>query len=503
MAFTIFCIILIASLVIAILSKKGAVSSNMNDVMTASGSFGAFLVFFVSVGEIYSIGTMIGTPGSIYANGATYGVWFICYILLAYCVGYFMNPAIWRMGQLAGANSIGDVIGWRYNSKGLEVIVALVAIIFLTPWIQNQFAGMAILFEYLNIGVSFIAAVVISSVLAFVYIAVAGIRAPAWVSVLKDILLVCSIIIVGIAAAVKMPGGVSGIFHSVAESNPKSLIISNEGGATNIEFTMSTILFQMLGFYMLPISFQALLTSKSDHNLRRNSIFMPLYMIMFPFLVIAAYYAVARIPNLENSDYSLLAIAVDTLPEWMIGVIAGGGALTAILVMAISALCVGGLFSKNILGVIKPDLEEKKMTSMTRVVTALFLIFAAVVALYFPALMANVTTLAYGGLSQTFIAVLLGFFWKKANKYGVGAGILAGLGSYALIKMLLGSPFGINPGFYAMLINLIITVVVSLMTRTDDITARRFDYYQMTKVVRGNKLVDMEDEEEQTCTIAN
>lgn len=62
---------------------------------------------------------------------------------------------------------------------------------------------MAILFEYLNIGVSFIAAVVIATVLAFIYIAVAGIRAPAWVSVMKDILLVCSIIVVGIAAIVR------------------------------------------------------------------------------------------------------------------------------------------------------------------------------------------------------------------------------------------------------------------------------------------------------------
>ena len=74
----------------------------------------------------------------------------------------------------------------------------------------------------------------------------------------------------------------------------------------------------MLGFYMLPISFQALLTSKSGNTLRKNSILMPLYMIMFPFLVIAAYYAVAEIPNLENSDWSLLAIAVDTLPGWTI-----------------------------------------------------------------------------------------------------------------------------------------------------------------------------------------
>ena len=137
------------------------------------------------------------------------------------------------------------------------------------------------LFEYLNIGVSFIAAVVIATALAFIYIAVAGIRAPAWVSVMKDILPVMSIIIIGIAAVVKMPGGVGGIFHKVAETNPEKLIISTNPGETNVEYTMSTIMFQMLGFYMLPISFQALLTSKSGNTLRKNSILMPLYMIMF------------------------------------------------------------------------------------------------------------------------------------------------------------------------------------------------------------------------------
>jgi SSS family solute:Na+ symporter len=245
----------------------------------------------------------------------------------------------------------------------MQILVALVAIGFLTPWIQNQYAGMAILFEYLNIGVTFVAGVVISSVLAFVYIAIAGIRAPAWVSVLKDILLIASIVIVGVAAAVHMDGGVGGIFKTVAETKPEALVVPMHPITQNVTFLMTTILFQMLGFYMLPISFQALLTSKNEHNLRKNSIYMPLYMIMFPFLTIAAYYAVATIPDLPNKDFAFLAIAVNTLPEWVIGLIAGGGALTAILVMAISALCVGGLFSKNILGVIKPGMKQKTMTN--------------------------------------------------------------------------------------------------------------------------------------------
>ncbi|HYE67678.1 MAG TPA: sodium:solute symporter family protein [Anaerovoracaceae bacterium] len=482
MALFVFSAILILSLVIAVMSKKGAIGSSMDDVMTASGSFGAFLIFFVSVGEIYSIGTMIGAPGAIFANGATYGTWFICYILLAYVIGYFLNPAIWRMGQLAKAVSIGDVIGWRYNSKGMQVLVALVGIGFLTPWIQNQYAGMAILFEYLNIGVSFVAAVVISSVLAFAYIAIAGIRAPAWVSVLKDILLIAAIVVVGVAAAVNMPGGVGGIFKTVAETKPEMLIVPTEPITKSVTFVMSTILFQMLGFYMLPISFQALLTSKNEHNLRKNSIYMPMYMIMFPFLVIAAYYAVAVIPDLPNKDFALLAIAVDLLPNWVIGLIAGGGALTAILVMAISALCVGGLFSKNILGVIKPNMPQKAMTNWTRIATAVFLIFGMLTALYFPALMANVITLAYGGLTQTIVAVVFGFFWKRATKWGIGAGIIAGVVSLAMIKNLMLVPWlGMNFGFWALLINLVVAVIVSLLTKPDAVAMKRFEAFKAAK----------------------
>lgn len=482
MALVVFSGILILSVIIALMAKKGAIGSSMDDVMTASGSFGAFLIFFISIGEIYSIGTMIGAPGAIYSSGASYGVWFITYILLAYTVGYFLNPAIWRMGQLAKAVSIGDVIGWRYNSKGMQVLVALVGIGFLTPWIQNQYAGMAILFEYLNIGVSFFAAVLISSLLAFIYIAVAGIRAPAWVSVLKDFLLIISIVTVGVGAAVVMDGGIGGIFKDVAATKPEMLIVPMEHATKGATYMFSTIIFQMLGFYMLPISFQALLTSKNAHNLRRNSIFMPMYMIMFPFLVIAAYYAVATIPELANKDYALLSVAISIFPDWVIGMIAGGGALTAILVMAISALCVGGLFSKNILGVIRPETSQKAMTNWTRVVTAVFLIFGMLTALYFPALMASVITLAYGGLSQTFVAVFLGFFWKGATKWGVGAGLLSGVATLSgIINLMDASPLGINPGFWALTVNFIVAIVVSLMTKPDVATAKRFEAFQMAK----------------------
>lgn len=468
MAIIVFILVLVLSVVLAVLSVRGKITSNMNELMTASGSFGAFLMFFLSVGEIYSIGTLIGTPGAIYSKGASYVVWFIIYILLAYPIGYFINPLIRKLGKLSNGSTVSDLIGWRFNSKGVQVVTACVAIGFCIPWVQNQFSGMTILYKYLNLGLTPIMGIIISIILAFVYIAVAGIKAPAWVSVLKDVLLIGAIIIVGSVCIAKTNGGVAGVFDDAIKTAPETLTIESAA----MPFTITTIIFNMLGFYCLPFTLQGTLTSKSGKILRKNSIYMPLYMIMMPFLVITAYFAVSHYSTLELPDHALLAVAVDNLPSWVVGLIAGGGALTAILVMAFVALCVGGLFSKNILGVIKPDMNDKTMSYLTKLVTLIFLVASGVVSIYIPSLMLGLIALSYTGLGQMFVSLFLGFTWKRATKWGVICGLL---GSMVFIFAVPVMPYGMSKGFIAILINFALTIGVSLMTKPDSVTMARFE----------------------------
>ena len=99
----VFVALMAFSVVLAFMAKRGVIADSMDDVMVAGRSFGAFMVFFVTVGETYGIGTMIGVPGAIYSKGVSYSLWFLGYILLGFVVGYFMNPAIWRMGKISGA----------------------------------------------------------------------------------------------------------------------------------------------------------------------------------------------------------------------------------------------------------------------------------------------------------------------------------------------------------------------------------------------------------------
>src|SRR5215203_31344 len=201
MATIIFGMIIIASLILAFLAVRGRDVLNIEEYLVGGRAFTGVLLFFLAVGEIYSIGTMVGLPGGIYAEGASYGIWFLGYILLAYPVGYFVGPLIWRAGKRYGSMTVPDVFKGHYGSRLLEVVAALSAIVFLVPWGQLQFTGMQVALRALGFNISPTTATAVAAVIAFAYIILSGVRAPANVSILKDILLFAAIVIAGIAAA--------------------------------------------------------------------------------------------------------------------------------------------------------------------------------------------------------------------------------------------------------------------------------------------------------------
>ncbi|MBR8645157.1 hypothetical protein KEH51_15855 [[Brevibacterium] frigoritolerans] len=69
MAAIVFGSIILLSIGIALNSRGGKGKIGVEEYLVGGRSFGGILLFFLAVGEIYSIGTMIGFPGGIYAKG--------------------------------------------------------------------------------------------------------------------------------------------------------------------------------------------------------------------------------------------------------------------------------------------------------------------------------------------------------------------------------------------------------------------------------------------------
>ena len=80
-----------------------------------------------------------------------------------------------------------------------------------------------------------------------------------------------------------------------------------------------------------------------------------------------------------------------------------------------------------------------------------------------PSLIVNVNLFAFGGLEATFLwPILLGLYWKKAEKYGALSSIVVGLISYILVKTVYVIKF-IEPVVISLLISFVVFVIVSIV----------------------------------------
>ena len=454
MATAVFLGFIAFSLYLAVRSKQGRGPQSVHDFFVASRQFGAYLVFFLAAGEIYSIGTMVGFPGGIYAKGPTYGVWFLGYILLAYPVGYFIGPKIWQAGKRYNAITLPDLFKGHFQSRSLELIVAGSAILFLLPWGQLQFTGLVAALNGLGWHFKPLYLILISALLAFTYIAIAGVRASAYIAVLKDILMVAAIVVTGVA--VSMEVGVTDVFHAA------SLHVSNRMNAHQLTFSMSTMLFQSLGFYVMPFAVQNFFTAKSANTIRRTQVAMPLYMLMYPFLVVASYYAISQNLHLASPNEAFFAAAVRLLPGWLLGLVAAGASLSGLLVLAGICLAIGPIVTRNLL----PNLPETRQKKSAKIVIVLYLLISIVMTLLTPNLMLTLINTTYYGVTQFFPGVMIILFGLRVRPAAIAAGMLTGQILAIILYVLQIDLGGFNLGLLCLGVNLLVLTAVNLTAKS-------------------------------------
>jgi len=444
MATTVFLGIILFSVWLALRAGRTVRDKSSHDYFVASRQFGGLLVFFLTAGEIYSIGTMIGFPGGIYAKGPTYGIWFLGYILLAYPLIYFIGPHIWRAGKKYNAVTLPDLFKGHFQSRFLELVVTITAVLFLIPWGQLQFTGLIVALHGLGWKFAPVVLVIISAALAFLYIVISGVRSTAAIAVLKDIIMVLAIVVTGVA--VSWHFDVKEVFDAASKQ------VSNTMNTTQMQFSISTIFFQAMGFLCIPMLTQFLFTAKSDQTIRRAQIPMPLYMFMYPFLVLASYYAISANLKLASPNDAFIIAAVHLLPGWLIGVVAAGAALSGLLVLAGLCLSIGPLVSRNLM----PHTPEAKQKKVARIVVVIYLLASMVLTLVTPNLMLTLINTAYYGFTQFFPAIIAVLFLKNINPVALGVGILVGQGA-AIYADTAGIHFGgINIGLVCLCLNVLI-----------------------------------------------
>ncbi|MGH8276189.1 MAG: sodium:solute symporter family protein, partial [Steroidobacteraceae bacterium] len=265
-------------------------------------AFGVVLVFLLMAGEVYTTFAFLGASGWAYSRGGP-TLYVLAYVTLAYVVSFFILPQIWEVGRKHGMQTQSDFFRVRYGNRYLAGLVCVVGIASLVPYLQLQITGVGIVVSVASFGgIGRAPAMAIAVILLVAFVFAGGIRAVAWVSIVKDALMVCAALAIGIGIPYIYFDGVGPMFTALAHSRPAQLTMPGATANLGHAWFISTVLLTSLGFYMWPHAFAASFTAKSADTLRRNAVVMPLYTLTLVFIFFAGFAAVLVVPGLADGD---------------------------------------------------------------------------------------------------------------------------------------------------------------------------------------------------------
>ena len=437
------------------------------EMWTVGGrQFGVVLMWLLMAGDIYTTFTFLGAAGWTYSKGAP-AYYILIYSTLAYVISFFLLPSLWEAGKKFGMHTMPDFFVSRYRNRFLGIAVAVIGIVSILPYLQLQLTGLGIIVQVASHNaISANKAILISFMLTCVFVFTSGIRGIAWVSVVKNIMMISAVVVVGIGIPYYYYGGIGKMFHVLINEKAHHLIFP--GSTTNYStlWVMSTVLLTSMGFYMWPHNFGTVFSARNASTIKRNAIIMPFYQIPLLLILCVGFTALLVIPGLKNSDMALLEIVKKTFPDWFLGFVGAAGAVTAMVPAAILILSASTLFSKNIFkDGFNPKASETSVINLSRIMAIVITALALFLSITLPSTLVRLLLIGFNGVAQFFPGVVLGLFWKRITANATIAGMIAGICTVIILMITKQDPFhGFNGGFVALSINFMITIVLSIIS---------------------------------------
>src|SRR6516164_11839752 len=255
--------------------------------------FGTLITWFLVGGDLYTAYTFIAVPALAFGAGAL-AFFAVPYTVMIYPLLFLVFPRLWNVCHRHGYITAADFVKGRFGNRWLALAVTLTGIVATMPYIALQLVGIQVVLGGLGIGGTGLAAD-LPLVIAFVILAAftysSGLRAPASIAIVKDIL----IYITAFAAVIAIPiqlGGFGNIFAKVPAT--KLLLATppaNSTGAYGIYATLA--LGSALALFLYPHSVTGILSASSGHAIRRNAAMLPGYSFMLGLLALVGFFAIA------------------------------------------------------------------------------------------------------------------------------------------------------------------------------------------------------------------
>ncbi len=477
-ALAVFCLCFLLVTVAGFLAARwrSADLNSLEEWGLAGRKFGTLITWFLIGGDFYTAYTVIAVPAALYGVGA-YGFFAIPYCILLYPYMMLVLPKLWAVCHRNGYVTLADFVLGRYGSRGLSIAIALTGILATMPYIALQLVGMREVIAALGIHGEW--PLVAAFVILAAYTYTSGLRAPAAIAIVKDVMLYIMVLAAITIIPAKL-GGYGQIFAAAGgalkqHTPPGSLILP-----PSQYLSYSTLAFgSALAVVLYPHTITGVLSSASGRVIRRNAALLPAYNLLLGLIALLGFMALAAGIRTANTSSVVPLLFVKMFPDWFAGFCLAAIGIGALVPAAIMSIASANLFTRNLYG----EVLRRKMTpaeeSRNAKLVSIFIKFGALAFVLFVKSQYAIELQLLGGIwiMQLFPAVVFGIFTRwfhgKALFWGWLAGMASGT-SMAMARELKSSIYPVHIGGHvypmyaavpALAANLIVSTLVTVGLR--------------------------------------
>ena len=490
-------IIIMATIIIylAAVVYIGVLCSKKNDAVDdfylGGRKLGPFVTAMSAEASDMSSWLLMGLPGLAYLTGVADAAW----TAIGLAIGTYVNwlivaKRIRKYTHGYDAFTIPDFFSKRFGDDKkvltlMNAIAALVIIVFFIPYTASGFAACGKLFSSL-FGFNYLASMIISAVIIVAYCTLGGFLAASMTDLIQSIVMTIALVVV-VLFGINVAGGIDTIIEN-SKALPGYLgLFDTYSAATNSAepyslLKIASMLAWGLGYFGMPHVLLRFMAIEDENKLKLSRrvatiwVVISLSVAVFIGIVGLSMTKAGAIEVLEGSASETIIVKIAHLLSThgiFVAIVAGiilAGILAATMSTADSQLlAAASSISQNIVTeVFGIKMTKEKSMNVARITVVIISVIAVILASNPNSSVFEIVSFAWAGFGATFGPVVLcALFWKRANKYGIMSGMVAGgvmifVWKYGISK--LGGIFTIYELLPAFIVALLVIIIVSYAT---------------------------------------
>ncbi|GAW94291.1 sodium:solute symporter family transporter [Calderihabitans maritimus] len=476
-------------------------SKSVADLYIAGGTIGPLANGLGMASTYMSLATFLGVTALILKLQVPFVYMWIQFILAIPLITILFGTSLRRMGAFTPAHFVRE----RYG-KTAAVVSACWMILIMLMYALGQMIGIAKAFETL-LGIPYAYGLAFGGLLIVGYITLGGMYGASYNAAFQMVMMGIAFII-PLGAIMKAMGSSGWWFPPLLYGDMVKSMLEVAPDFFDpkygVKWYFALIPSLTLGGIGLPHLAMRVFTASSLRSARAAMVWYALILGMvfsatYTMGFAGVYFSQSTGTVISPTDADKITIILNLVynPEWVTALVIVGAIAAGLSTLNGNLLAIGALVAQDIISTLKPNLAEKSKMVIGYVAIATAGIVSILLAFKPPAFLV-VSILWAFGLAATVSAplVIMGVWWKEANKYGaIAASLIAGLvyilvspyvaPSITLSGDALTDKLGLSGALLSAPLSFIILIVVSYVTNRIPSLAVRIPRHETEKLIES------------------